>query len=92
MSRSRDRNDNAGLTGLDLVALGRARAQILAPVNVPGPTALLPDVRSAADLELAKGLVAAYSRYDRLEGDIRLNVGIVPRPYDRSPYKAWQIC
>ena len=43
-------------------------------------------------LELAKELVCAYSRYDRLEGDVRLNVGEVPRPYNRVKFKEWQIC
>jgi hypothetical protein len=64
----------------------------MAPVNVPGPTALVPEVKSASDLELAKELVCAYSRYDRLEGDVRLNVGAVPRSYNREKFKEWQIC
>ena len=82
----RDRVENAKLR--EMAALGA----VIAPVNVPGPTALVTEVKSASDLELAKRLVAAYSRYDRLEGNIRLNVGEVPRPYDRSVFKEYQIC
>lgn len=82
----RDRVENAKLR--EMAALG----EVIAPVNVPGPTALVTEVKSASDLELAKRLVAAYSRYDRLEGNIRLNVGEVPRPYDRSVFKEYQIC
>jgi hypothetical protein len=59
---------------------------------VPGPTALLTEVKSEDDLELAKELVCAYSRYDRLEGDVRLNIGSVPRPYNRVKFKELQIC
>jgi len=81
----RDRDENA--------VLKREVGVVLAPVNVPGPTALLPEVKSEADLELAKALVCAYSKYDRLGGDICLNVGgAVPRPYSRDPFKAYQIC
>ena len=82
----RDRVENAKLR--EMAALG----EVIAPVNVPGPTALVTEVKSVSDLELAKRLVAAYSRYDRLEGNIRLNVGEVPRPYDRSVFKEYQIC
>ncbi len=80
---------NAGAVGL-----------VMAPVNVPGPTALLTSVRSDADLVRAKAIVAAYSKSDRLEGNIRLrlfgeNYPVelveVPRPYDRTPAKHWQI-
>lgn len=78
---------------------------IVAPVNVPGPTALIPGLKSAADLELVKGLVCSYCRYDSLIGDINLRVwgagiggsegdGIIsaPRPYVREKYKEYQIC
>ena len=93
----RDKKDNAILQSAgDLGTL-------LAPVNVPGPTALIPDLKSAADLELAKGLVCSYCRYDSLIGDINLRVwgkgtdgagGVfpVPRPYVREKYKEYQIC
>lgn len=82
----RDRGENAVLK--DLGRLGT----VVSPVNVPGPTALLPEVKSEDDFALACELVAAYSRYDRLEGNIRLNVGEVDRPYDRSKFKDFQIC
>ena len=75
---------------------------LLAPVNVPGPTALIPELKSAADLELAQGLVCSYSRYDSLVGDISLRVWgsgtdgdavfSIPRPYPREKYKEYQIC
>jgi hypothetical protein len=79
----------------DLKASSRCKTfdlTLLAPVNVPGPTALLPAVKSVSDYELAKELVCAYSRYDRLIGDVALNVGSVPRPYNREKFKEWQIC
>ena len=62
------------------------------PVNVAGPTALLPRVCSDADLELAKGIVCAYSRHDRTDGDVVLNAGPVPRPYDRERFRRFQVC
>ncbi len=81
----RDRDENAILKKED--------GTILAPQNVPGPTALLPSVKSEADLSLAKSLVCAYSRFDTLEGEICLNTGdTVARPYSRDPFKQYQIC
>ena len=72
--------------------LQKEKGTVVAPVNVPGPTALLPEVRSSADLELAKRLVCAYSRSDRLEGLIMLNTGdYVPRPYSRESFRQYQI-
>jgi hypothetical protein len=86
----RDMNDNAVLKGEG------ANGTIVAPVNCPGPTALIPVVKSEGDLNLAAELVCAYSKCDRLEGDIVLRVGentlSVPRPYNRDKYKAFQIC
>ena len=80
----RDQRENAILQG--------EKGVVLYPVNTAGPTALLPRVRSDADLELAKGIVGAYSRHDRIGGDVELNLGIVPRPYDRERYRAYQVC
>lgn len=71
--------------------LHQERGTVIAPVNVPGPTALVPQVRSDADFQLAKEIVCAYSRYDRLQGNIILNVGEVPRPYDREKFRPYQI-
>ena len=65
---------------------------ILSPLNVPGPTAVMPDLKSEDDLVLAKELVCAYSKCDRLDGNIVLNMGEVPRPYDRNKFKSFQIC
>ena len=80
----RDQRENAILQGEDGITLF--------PTNVAGPTALLPRVCSDADLELAKGIVCAYSRNDRIDGDVVLNVGVVPRPYDRERYRVYQVC
>ena len=80
----RDARENAILQG--------ERGVVLMPVNVAGPTALLPRVCSDADLELAKGIVCAYSRHDRTDGDVVLNAGPVPRPYDRERFRRFQVC
>ena len=86
----RDRNDNAILKG------ETANGTVLAPVNCPGPTALIPSLKSESDLSLAAELVCAYSKCDRLDGDITLRVGDkllqVPRPYNRDRFKEYQIC
>ena len=92
----RDRNENAVLKG----ERGEG-AVAVAPVNVPGPTALLPALKGDGDLALVCELVCAYSKYDRLPGDIRLAVRqadgetverTVPRPYGREKFKSFQIC
>ena len=88
----RDRDDNAKLREIKDSGKSGFDFTLLAPVNVPGPTALIPEVKSAADYELARELVCAYSRYDRLVGDVSLNVGTVMRPYERGKFKEWQIC
>ncbi len=82
----RDRNDNARLKQLKGLGL------VISPVNVPGPTALIPVLGSEADLRLARELVASYCKSDRLVGDIQLNQGFVPRPYDREKFREYQIC
>ena len=79
----RDRRENEILQG--------ERGVAVFPVNTAGPTALLPRVCSDADFELAKGLVCAYSRHDRIEGDVELNVGAVAGPYDRERYRLFQV-
>ena len=88
----RDKNENA--------ILKRCGAVVISPVNVPGPTAFVP-VLAESDLPLIEELVCAYSKYDRLEGDIRLAVRqsndqtveqTIPRPYVREKFKTWQIC
>lgn len=91
----RDRTENAVLKSSGDLGI------VIAPVNVPGPAALIPELKSSDDLALALELVCAYSKYDRLAGDIR--VGIVrggnrsveqpvPRPYNRDKFKEYQIC
>ena len=98
----RDRDENVRLKSE--VGDGTRRTVSVAPVNVPGPTALLPDLKGEEDLKLVTELVAAYSKYDRLEGNIVVSVSgrgeqapaderrEVPRPYDRAKFKPWQIC
>lgn len=88
----RDRRDNVALREFKLRGGCSFPLELVSPVNVPGPTALIPKVMSDSDFALAKELVCAYSRYDRLEGNIALNVGEVPRPYNREKFKEWQIC
>ena len=99
----RDRVENVRLRA-EAGGDGTRRAVAVAPVNVPGPTALLPDLKGEEDLKLVTELVAAYSKYDRLVGDIVVAVSggegpepkeerrEVPRPYDRTKFKPWQIC
>lgn len=91
----RDRNDNA------ILKAERGNGTLITPINVPGPAALIPALASQEDLELAKELVCAYSKYDRLVGDIRIAIApggerqdevSVPRPYDREKFKEFQIC
>ena len=87
----RDRIDNALLKG----EKGDA---ILAPINCPGPTALIPSLKCETDLDLALELVCSYSKYDRLQSDIVIQIfpeGIkrsIPRPYVREKFKEFQIC
>lgn len=72
---------------------------IVAPVTVPGPTALIPHLRSQADLDLALGLVCAWSRCDQFPDDVTVRVtanGVsteskVPRPYSRDKFIPYQI-
>lgn len=61
------------------------------PVNCPGPTALVPGKPGEAALSEVAALVAAWSKYDKLECDVRTNVGTVPRPYDRERFLPFQI-
>ena len=83
----RDQRENAILKAL----VPPAGACRVAPVNVPGPTAYVPRL-AESDRPLLHELVAAYSRCDRLDGDVRLTDGAVPRPYDRAKFKEFQIC
>ena len=94
----RDRAENGVLKGLPGERPGYA---VLSPVNVPGPTAVVPALACAEDLALVKELVCAYSKYDRLSGDIAVLVArspddrvteSVPRPYDRGRFRPYQIC
>ena len=72
---------------------------IVAPVSVPGPTALLPHVASEADLDAVTRLVCAWSRTDAFHGDVTVKVitdgatatRIVPRPYSRDPFLQFQL-
>lgn len=65
---------------------------VLAPENCPGPTALVPGDAPESALSQVRGLVAAYSRSDRLGADVIVGGVPVPGPYDREKFKAYQIC
>ena len=92
----RDQGENRELRGF--ADLGTTA--VVQPTNVPGPTAVVPVLSDEADLAQVASLVAAYSRFDRLEGEIVVSVRRggetvsrrVPRPYSRDPFKAFQIC
>jgi len=72
---------------------------IVAPVSVPGPTALLPRVASDADLDAAARIVCAWSRTDAFLDDVTVKVvtdeatatRIVPRPYSRDQFLKFQL-
>ena len=88
----RDRADNARLKN------EKESGIVIAPVNCPGPTALIPEIKSSSDYALAVELVCSYSKYDRLLGDIKIKnftddiTQSVPRPYNRVKFKEFQIC
>ena len=78
-----------------LLAARRAPSDTLvAPVSVPGPTALLPRVASEADLDAALRIVCAWSRTDAFHSDVTVKIlsgddastRTVPRPYAREPF------
>ncbi len=90
----RDANEN------QLLAARRAPSDTLvAPVSVPGPTAILPHVASEADLQIAAAIVCAWSRFDSFSGDITVKVvadattteRTIPRPYLRDPLLPLQL-
>ena len=90
----RDSNENR------LLAARRAPSDTLvAPVSVPGPTALLPRVASEADLDIATRIVCAWSRFDNFAGDIKVKSvadattteRTIPRPYQRTPLLPFQL-
>ena len=72
---------------------------LVAPVSVPGPTALLPRVASEADLQLAAAIVCAWSRFASFSGDITVKVvadattteRTIARPYQRTPLLPFQL-
>ena len=72
---------------------------LVAPVSVPGPTALVPALKSAADLALVRQIVCAWSRFDQFQGEIIVktihgteqNETPVPRPYERQPLQQFQV-
>ncbi len=72
---------------------------LLAPVSVPGPTALVTTQGSAETLARLPALIAAWSKYDKYEGDVVVKtvsdageaLAPVPRPYDREPFLQYQI-
>ena len=72
---------------------------LVAPISVPGPTALIPKVCTQDGLDQAARLVCAWSRFDNFQGDIKVKVvtGVtttehtIPRPYVRDPFLPFQL-
>jgi len=90
----RDANENA--------MLAKACAEsdtLVAPISVPGPTALIPKVCTPEGLDQAARLVCAWSRFDNFSGDIKVKVVVgatttertIPRPYVRDTFLPSQI-
>ena len=90
----RDASENA--------ALAKACAEsdtLVAPISVPGPTALIPKVCTPEGLDQAAGIVCAWSRFDNFSGDIKVKVvagattteRTISRPYLRDPFLPFQI-
>lgn len=90
----RDGKENKLLTTLRMPS-----DTLVAPMSVPGPTALVPKLQSPMDLDLVKQIVCAWSRYDRFADEIKVKVicgdeqteCLVPRPYNRAPLVPYQI-
>lgn len=71
----------------------------LSATNCPGPTAILPKVCSEEDLSCTAEIVASYSRFDRLAGDVIVETvpkghvfRYAPHLLDRTKFKEYQIC
>lgn len=72
---------------------------VVTPVSVPGPTAVVPALKSDSDLSLVKRIVCAWSRFDQFHGEIIVKIvhngtqedSAVPRPYERAPLQKFQI-
>ena len=72
---------------------------LVAPVSVPGPTALLPRVTSESDLDAATRIVCAWSRTDAFPADVTVKIlsgddastRTVPRPYARDEFLNLQL-
>ena len=90
----RDATENAAL-----VQAHAPTDTLLAPVSVPGPTALVPKVCTPEGLDQAARLVCAWSRFDNFSGDIRVKVVSgattterpIPRPYSRDAFLPFQL-
>ena len=91
-----------GRDAAENAALVKARAPtdtLLAPISVPGPTALVPNVCTPDGLDQAARLVCAWSRFDNFPGDIKVKVvadattteRIIPRPYLRETFLPFQL-
>jgi predicted subunit of tRNA(5-methylaminomethyl-2-thiouridylate) methyltransferase len=73
---------------------------LLAPISVPGPTAIIPEVNDPEDIHLASKIVCAWSKFDRfkgdaitvkvIKGDFHDEVKVTP-PYSREPHLEYQI-
>lgn len=91
----RDSNDNKTLEKVRIES-----DTLLAPVSVPGPTAIIPAVNSPDDIQLAARIVCAWSKFDKfkgsaivvkkLKGEEREDISITP-PYSREELLQFQI-
>lgn len=73
---------------------------LLAPVSVPGPTAIIPALNAPDDINLAARIVCAWSKFDRftgdgitvkiIKGDSREDIKVFP-PYSRDDLLEFQI-
>jgi predicted subunit of tRNA(5-methylaminomethyl-2-thiouridylate) methyltransferase len=91
----RDSNDNKTLEKVRIES-----DTLLAPVSVPGPTAIIPAVNSPDDIQLAARIVCAWSKFDKfkgsaiivkkLKGEGREDISITP-PYSREELLQFQI-
>ena len=88
----RDAADNASLKGMK-----RDGDVLLHTVSVPGPTVLLPDCQSEADLQLATQLCAAYGDRAKvanvtvkvIRNGTEQEIAIVPP--ERETFRKWMI-
>ncbi len=91
-----------GRDAAENATLAKTRAPtdtLIAPISVPGPTALVPKACTQDGLAQAARIVCAWSRFDNFQGDIKVKVvagaatteQTIPRPYLREPFLSFQL-